>query len=168
MTLVQCMCIVLCHFIKYDLCSHQCNSELFHEDVPHAAHLQILPSLLPSIIPISGNHDLPLYNFVIFRMSCKWNHIYMTLCDWLLSLSVMPEMYPRCCKYQWFLFRDFPGGAVVKNPPANAGDRGSIPGLGRSHMPRSNQTCAPQQRVALAHRNYRKPTRSSEDHCSQQ
>ena len=26
----------------------------------------------------------------------------------------------------------FPGGAVVKNPPANAGDTGSIPGLGRS------------------------------------
>ena len=25
----------------------------------------------------------------------------------------------------------FPGGLVVKNPPANAGDAGSIPGLGR-------------------------------------
>ena len=43
---------------------------------------------------------------------------------------------------------DFPGGAVVKNPPAkkkkkknppaNAGDTGLIPGLGRSHMPQSN------------------------------
>ena len=32
----------------------------------------------------------------------------------------------------------FPGGAVDKNLPANAGDTGSIPGLGRSHMPRSN------------------------------
>ena len=32
----------------------------------------------------------------------------------------------------------FPGGAVVKNPPANAGDRGSSPGPGRSHMPQSN------------------------------
>ena len=29
---------------------------------------------------------------------------------------------------------DFPGGAVVKNPPANAGDTGSSPGPGRSHM----------------------------------
>ena len=28
----------------------------------------------------------------------------------------------------------FPGGAVVKNPPANAGDMRSSPGLGRSHM----------------------------------
>ena len=33
---------------------------------------------------------------------------------------------------------DVPGGAVVKNPPANAGDTGSIPGPGRSHMPWSN------------------------------
>ena len=32
----------------------------------------------------------------------------------------------------------FPGGAVVENPPANAGDTGSSPGLGGSHMPRSN------------------------------
>ena len=30
---------------------------------------------------------------------------------------------------------DFPGGPVVKNPRANAGDTGSIPGLGRSHRP---------------------------------
>ena len=34
--------------------------------------------------------------------------------------------------------RDFPGGAVVKNPPANAGDTGSSPGLGRSPMVQSN------------------------------
>ena len=32
----------------------------------------------------------------------------------------------------------FPGGAVVENLPANAGNTGSRPGLGRSHMPRSN------------------------------
>ena len=35
-------------------------------------------------------------------------------------------------------YRDFPGGAVVKNPPANAGDMGSSPGPGRSHIPWSN------------------------------
>ena len=29
---------------------------------------------------------------------------------------------------------DFPGGPVVKNPPASAGDMGSIPGPGRSHI----------------------------------
>ena len=31
----------------------------------------------------------------------------------------------------------FPGGAVVESPHADAGDTGSCPGLGRSHMPRS-------------------------------
>ena len=39
---------------------------------------------------------------------------------------------------------DFPGGAVVKNPPANVGDMGSSPGPGRSHVPRSNKARAPQ------------------------
>ena len=33
---------------------------------------------------------------------------------------------------------DFPGGTVDKNPPASEGDTGSIPGLGRLHMPWSN------------------------------
>ena len=36
------------------------------------------------------------------------------------------------------IFRDFPGGAVVKNPPADEGETGLSPGRGRSHMPRSN------------------------------
>ena len=27
----------------------------------------------------------------------------------------------------------FPGGSVLKNPPANTGDMGSIPGSGRFH-----------------------------------
>ena len=35
-------------------------------------------------------------------------------------------------------FLGFPGGAVVENLPANARYTGSSPGLGRSHMPRSD------------------------------
>ena len=33
---------------------------------------------------------------------------------------------------------DFPGGPVVGNPPASAGDTGSIPGQGRSLTPWAN------------------------------
>ena len=33
---------------------------------------------------------------------------------------------------------------MVKNPPANAGDTGSIPDLGRSHMPRNDKAHVPQ------------------------
>ena len=33
---------------------------------------------------------------------------------------------------------------MVKNPPANAGDTGSSPGPGRSHMTWSNEAHAPQ------------------------
>ena len=38
----------------------------------------------------------------------------------------------------------FPGGAVVENLPANAGDTGSSPGLGGYSMPRSNKAREPQ------------------------
>ena len=38
--------------------------------------------------------------------------------------------------------RGFPGSAVVENPPASAGDTGSIPGPGRSHMPEQLSLCA--------------------------
>ena len=41
------------------------------------------------------------------------------------------------CSYKTTIL-DSPDGAMVKNPPANAGDTGSGPGPGRSHMPRSN------------------------------
>ena len=38
----------------------------------------------------------------------------------------------------------FPGGAVVESLPASAGDTGSSPGLGGSHMPRSSWSREPQ------------------------
>ena len=41
-------------------------------------------------------------------------------------------------KEQNFLNPGFPGCLVVKNLPANAGDMGLIPGLGRSHMQQSS------------------------------
>ena len=43
---------------------------------------------------------------------------------------------PFSIKEAWIL--GFPGGAVVENLPANAGDTGSSAGPGRSHMPRNN------------------------------
>ena len=49
--------------------------------------------------------------------------LYVRLCD--RSLSIKEK-------------GGFPGGAVVENLPANAGDTGLSLGLGRSHMPRSN------------------------------
>ena len=35
----------------------------------------------------------------------------------------------------------FPGGPVVKNLPASAGDTGLIPGPGRSHMHGASKPC---------------------------
>ena len=59
----------------------------------------------------------------------KYKHLF--ICDPGFSCDKMPP-------------KGFPGGAVVQSLPANAGDAGSSPGLGRSHMPRSNWAREPQ------------------------
>ena len=61
--------------------------------------------------------------------SLKKSTSYLSLC---LSLNSFCDETSRT----WA--SGFPGGTVVKNPPANAGDTGSSPGPGRSHMLQSN------------------------------
>ena len=56
-----------------------------------------------------------------------WEHLDKSKIRGAISIAIKIQ-------YAW----DFPGGAEIKNPPANAGDMGSSPGPGRSHMPRSN------------------------------
>ena len=34
------------------------------------------------------------------------------------------------CTFRYIILRDFAGGPVVKNPPSNAGDMGSVPDQG--------------------------------------
>ena len=46
-------------------------------------------------------------------------------------------MYPEKTIIQKESCTGFRGGAVVEGPPADAGDTGSSPDLGGSHMPRS-------------------------------
>ena len=59
-----------------------------------------------------------------------------------ITLNVSVIRQSLSAKNLWNLIRrkkgEFPGGSVVKNPSANAGDTGSSPGPGRSHMPQSN------------------------------
>ena len=59
-----------------------------------------------------------------FKLWKLQTHMYSFICSFIQQILNI---------YQNLLW-DFPGGAVVKNPPANAGDTGSSPGPGRSHM----------------------------------
>ena len=84
---------------------------------------------------VNQNHNkIPLHNH---QNSYK-------LRETTLSVSKDDKLQELCfsadrrVKIVWSLWktvwhdRGFPGGSVVKNPPANAGDAGSVPGLGRS------------------------------------
>ena len=48
--------------------------------------------------------------------------------------SALKQVWEIWIKHNFKSFSGFPGGSLVKNLPANAGDIGLIPGLGRSHM----------------------------------
>ena len=54
-----------------------------------------------------------------------------------LSLVAVSRGYSSCGARASH-YSGFPGGAAVKDLPANAGDTGSISNLGKSHMPWSN------------------------------
>ena len=61
------------------------------------------------------------------NLTWKYKHILVTQS----TLAALSDVLKRP-------FGGFLHGTVVKNLPANAGDTGSSPGLGRSHMPWSN------------------------------
>ena len=56
----------------------------------------------------------------------------------ILLLKTVVEIVARAVRHEKENYEGFPGGAVVENLPANAGDTGSSPGLRRSHMPQRN------------------------------
>ena len=80
----------------------------------------------------------------------NWVRIYFECISEQRSYSrnkqlLLPSKGKQC--FLWYLKRlmgDFPRGTVVKNLPASAGDTGSSPGPGRSHMPQSNRSRVPQ------------------------
>ena len=85
---------------------------------------------------------IPLLGIYLKKMKTLiWKDICTTV--FIAALFTIAKIWKQPkCPLTWMdkedIFMGFPGGAVVENLPANAGDRGSCPGLGRSHMPRSN------------------------------
>ena len=79
-----------------------------------------------------------------FLKQCRHTTVVQTMCQqwcgWVGSDQTEHNEMAEPMQWKGGIMtpRDFPCGAVVKNPPANAGDTGSSPGPGRSHMPRSN------------------------------
>ena len=82
---------------------------------------------------------IPVRTLYIQQKELIINIYYMVNTYFQIQLSRVQMFHIRM--YGW---GGFPGGAVVENLPANAGDTGSSPGLGRSHMPWSNQAREPQ------------------------
>ncbi|XP_060148194.1 ras-related GTP-binding protein B isoform X2 [Globicephala melas] len=97
---------------------------------------------------IFRNVEVLIYVFdVESRELEKDMHYYQSCLEAILQNS--PDAKIFCLVHKMDLVQEdqrdlgFPGGAVVKSPPADAGDAGSCPGPGGSHMPWSGWACEP-------------------------
>ena len=118
----------------------------------------------PRPVPLSAmTSDVPLASVSSLMVLILWGRWSRSRVDILLWKAKVPDkVYPdqgpphfiqrRVTRrserptriFPWKELWGFPGGLVVKNnPPANAGDTGSVPGPGRSHMPRSSKAHVP-------------------------
>ena len=105
-------------------------SKIWDRELEFPKQLHTLKSLLNMSSPLM----LPLNSKQPVQSTETW---------WKISTPTPPPGIPFCFEGKIGSV-GFPGGSVVKNPPANAGDAGSIPGPGRSHMLQSNRAPEPQ------------------------
>ena len=100
-----------------------------------------------NIIPSTCNAAIQQ---ILFFLSLSGGHLRLSPCwdnSTLILSSCRECVYPQICATNKFsepliispIYQEhaggFPGGAVVGSPRADAGDTGSCPGPGRSHMP---------------------------------
>ena len=96
-----------------------------------------LPFLSPGIFPTQGsNPGLPHCRQTVYRLSHQGSEIGLSKCNHFQHCFSEPiKMLTLLHCYLFIplsIIQDFPGGSVVTSLPANAGDAGSILGLGRS------------------------------------
>ena len=155
--ITKCLLTALSHWLNlYQLGSYRTNVIPFLCDVSPSSFSCLLgaclhPSLLFSewaLVSIT----LKVFQLelnILFQCGSVFKEI-GTLREVFIECILCARYYSQCwrcsseqmdrnlCPHQTYILGGFPGGAVVKNPSANAGNMGSSPGLGRSHMPRSN------------------------------
>ena len=102
------------------------------------------PPLIPSCTVLNQRPWKYLHRGMLNSTACHHSHCWFVI-KLFISMKDTPhkyigrrEVWDVASAIKYFLYLGFPGGAVVKNLPANAGDMGSIPGPGRSHMPQNN------------------------------
>ena len=121
-----CVCVYLCAGKFISFFPSPSSFSPLHSYRPSNCHFRPPFAVLDACLPKPGSRGryrshCPLLPSLRPQMTST--QIFLTLRIWLLGLT---------------------SGSVVKNLPVNVGDRGSIPGPGRSHMPWSNSAHGPQ------------------------
>ena len=89
----------------------------------------------PGGLPSMGSHRVG-HDWSDLAAAAEWEKI---LANEATDKRLISKIYKQLMEFNIKQQQQgFPGGSVVKNSPANAGDVGSIPDPGRPHVPWSN------------------------------
>ena len=98
--------------------------------------------------PRTTKYLLSFYSSIYYSVSEKLKHQQLVFMQVTQSAVSPLVSFLMSLNLSFLIFKmravGFPGGAVVESLPADAGDTGSSPGLGGSHMPRSDWARGPQ------------------------
>ena len=136
----------ICCFMSGSNCCLLTSIQIFQEAGKVVWYSHLLKNF-PQFVVIYTIKDFGVINKA--EVDVFLDSLAFSMIQWMLAiLSLGKDSWIKCnpC-YQrvdrkneytktWYL--GFPGGSVTKNLPANVGDLGLIPGLGRFHMPWSN------------------------------
>ena len=100
------------------------------------------PSWMGALPMLQAGWEPSVYISCGLPPGCEQTHFCFPHPGWCLARCINVCCRSRTWKAENRKDGDFPGSPVIRNPPANTGDTGSIPGLGRFHMPRGNYACA--------------------------
>ena len=104
---------------------------------------QFWPSRLP-VLPPSTSHEAEKPSNQISELWDIVSCCFMQLCFGVINYQISNAYFYSDLNI-YIYFQAFPGGSVIKNPPAYAGDMGLSPDLGGSLMSQSNKAHEPQQ-----------------------
>ena len=79
-----------------------------------------------------------VYMLLLYFLTFQIKTSILKVPSWSEMVAVVSAIKSKFQEAEDRLSLGFPGDSVLKNPPANAVDMGSIPDLGRSHILQSN------------------------------
>ena len=140
--------IVYFHYWSFIPCCHAFPLPSCSCDFTVTSQTILVNSHFPSLIPKARRNGMIFLDLVLMSTlqisrhgsPCQREKTFWLAINHVIHKKREENWAKEIVSWELYLWASL----VVKNPPANAGDMGLIPGPGRFHVPWSNWACTPQ------------------------